>query len=47
METVLFWMNGDGNMEYIAAFRKGGKEDFDRTMVKKLAEQSVERRSKT
>ena len=31
-------LGGDGNIEYIAAFRKGGKEEIDRTAIKKLAE---------
>lgn len=39
-------LGGDGNTEYIAAFRKGGKEAFDRTAVKTLAEQPTERGSK-
>ena len=31
-------LGGDGNIEYIAAFRKGGKEEIDRAVIKKLAE---------
>jgi cbb3-type cytochrome oxidase subunit 3 len=39
-------LGGDGNTEYIAAFRKGGKEEFDRAQIKTLAEQQTERGSK-